>query len=529
MNSIERSPRTDRAEQAINALGVYLWEATPSLDRLRIDDKARELLGIPGEGATTISALDHLAHLEDGPGVFEAIEAATSDGRDFVVRRRFTMADGSVRWWEIRGEVFSSGSETERVLAGWMRDVHDEQMRVLRVANLDRELLHRHRLETLEGCVDEVAHEFKNVLQIIRGYLSFAKKGLPVGAGPANDIEQALVATNRAAEVANQLLITAKCEDCDRDVCDVNDLLADMAQLLQPILGAEIEVAVAVAVDSVAVTGLEASIRQMLVNLCLNARDAMPRGGRILLRAERFTTVSYRDDIGRGLEPGEYARVFVTDNGCGMSSDQLEKLFEPYFTTKRTQDGTGLGLSVVRQLAESAGGGVSVHSEEGVGTTFTLFLPLQVLNDDEAAVLLPEEQGDLLLLGSSAANLIDPLTAAGWHVHTPDPNRRPDGSSRATHAYRAVLIAGQYDQRLKEIVAELAPGAPVARVEGFDPESVLVDISGSDIGATLSQPIDTTRLMTMPSPLATAREKHSDGAAVGPGLPPTASLMEVVS
>jgi CheY-like chemotaxis protein len=223
-----------------------------------------------------------------------------------------------------------------------------------------------------------IAHEFNNLLQAIRGYMSFALDDLTPGTQTYDDVQQAIVTTDRAADLSRQLLGYSRQNYAsgENEVRDLGVVLQQLHGLLRPTIGEQIDLRIECAPQRFELHGDVAGLSEALLNLCLNARDAMPAGGVLALRAEEFTVASEHAELLPELAPGPYVRLFVTDTGVGMEPALARRIFEPFFSTKGVGQGTGLGLSIVRRLIERLRGRIDVTSQLGGGTCFTLYLPL---------------------------------------------------------------------------------------------------------------------------------------------------------
>lgn len=246
------------------------------------------------------------------------------------------------------------------------------------------------KMEAVGQLTGGVAHDFNNLLTVIIGNLGIAKRGV-VEARAERALDNAMVGAERAAQLTQRLLAFSRRQPLNPRVIDVNKLITSISDLLTRTLGENVEL------ETISGAGLwkaevdASELESTLLNLALNARDAMPEGGKLTIE----TSNAYLDDEycrqHDGLLPGQYILIAVTDNGAGMSTETIERAFEPFFTTKEAGKGTGLGLSQVYGFMKQSGGHVKIYSEAGVGTTIKLYLPRR--DGDETGILLDVQPG----------------------------------------------------------------------------------------------------------------------------------------
>jgi len=249
--------------------------------------------------------------------------------------------------------------------------------RTAALAEKDEQLRQKQKLESIGALAGGVAHEFNNLLQAIRGYSQFAMEALDPDDQPHQDLQQVVTATDRAATLTRQLLNFSRREAFSKTTVDVNDLVDEAIELIQPVIGERIETEINLAQNVGSVLADRTMLQQALMNLCINARDAMPTGGKLSIRTDTVTVSEMYAEVHPDVRPGTYARIIITDTGCGMPSEIKQRIFEPFFTTKEVGKGTGLGLAMVYGVVTEHDGAVHVYSELGQGTTFRIYMPLQ--------------------------------------------------------------------------------------------------------------------------------------------------------
>jgi PAS domain S-box-containing protein len=247
------------------------------------------------------------------------------------------------------------------------RDVSMRKALEKRVHNLSQ-------LEAVARVAAGVAHDVNNVLTIVNTYTSFVAQG-PLTTEQAHDLDVARDAAGRGAALVSQLLGLGQSQSSDLVVVELADVARGIDEMLRRTLGRDVELALNLPAAPLPVKAGTGQLDQVLLNLCLNARDAMPRGGRIAISV-RNSAVSPGHALSAELAPGPYAVISVRDSGTGMDPETLARIFEPFFTTKRRGEGTGLGLLIVREIVKQLHGAIRVTSTLGEGTEFQVFLPI---------------------------------------------------------------------------------------------------------------------------------------------------------
>ena len=360
----------------LSADGKFLYNSEASLLRI-LGYQAGDLLG------QDAFAMIHREDVSYVRGVFERIllqPGGTIQGVSYRCRRR----DGSWRWLEATGANLLDAPEVRAVVVNY-RDVTDrrtveealeQELRMRR--RLQAELQQAQKMEAVGRLAGGVAHDFNNLLTVINGHTELMLAREP--AGPNHDAaRQIQQAAMRAARLTRQLLAFGRRQALAPQVVDLNFAVVNMGEMLRRVIGED------VVLESVAAPGLwpvradPGQIEQVVLNLALNARDAMPNGGRLLFETANATLDEEYARQAPEVTPGEYALLAVTDTGVGMDAATKARIFEPFFTTKQAGEGcaggSGLGLATAYGIIKQSGGHISVYSEPGHGTTFRIYLP----------------------------------------------------------------------------------------------------------------------------------------------------------
>jgi PAS domain S-box-containing protein len=275
---------------------------------------------------------------------------------------RWLHPDGCVVWCERRTKQFFDERGSLVAIEGIIRDVSERVTQEERRRSLEEQLRQSQKLEALGQLAGGIAHDFNNLLLAMRGYGDLALRRLERGDHAVqDDIGEMLEATDRAAALTNQLLAFARRQQLNPEVLDLCEVLENMDRLLRLLIGEQVDLVTLHGDEPVLVKADRGQLEQVITNLGVNARDAMPGGGRL--------------EIEVASDGAGHAVLSVTDTGCGIDDETAARLFEPFFTTKGDK-GTGLGLATVHGIVSQSGGRISVSSELGAGTTFRIFLPL---------------------------------------------------------------------------------------------------------------------------------------------------------
>jgi len=240
---------------------------------------------------------------------------------------------------------------------------------------LSRQFQQAQKMEAVGQLAGGVAHDFNNMLSVILGYAELALEQVDPSSSLHHELQQIHDAGKRSANVTRQLLAFARKQNVAPEVLDLNETVEDMLKMLRRLVGEDIKLTWTSETDLWSVKIDPSQVDQILANLCVNARDAITGVGQIIVETNNCSVDAEYCDAHSGFKPGEYVKISVSDNGCGMDKLTLGHIFEPFFTTKAVGEGTGLGLASVYGAVKQNGGFENVYSEPGQGTTFTIYLP----------------------------------------------------------------------------------------------------------------------------------------------------------
>ena len=301
---------------------------------------------------------------------------------------------------EFPAEISLSSIETEEgtLATAAVRDI-SERAGSERERALQRQLDRARRLESVGQLAGGIAHDFNNILGVILNYAEFVADDLDPDSEAQKDVEEIRRAAERAAALTRQLLIFSRREVVKPEVLYLRSVIGDLENLLQRALGERIELCTRFGDERIPIEIDPGQLEQVLVNLAVNARDAMPEGGRLVIEVEATELDEGYAYMHPDARPGSYVRLKVSDTGIGMDTETLERVFEPFFTTK--EEGTGLGLATVYGIVTGAGGRIDAYSEPGVGTTMKIHLPVSGKRPERGrtdVAVAPRGRGEVILV-----------------------------------------------------------------------------------------------------------------------------------
>jgi PAS domain S-box-containing protein len=386
-----------RARLATEAAEIGTWDYDPASGELRWDARCKQLFGLSPEASVTYedSFLAGL-HPDDRQRADEAVQRAIDPqglGRYDIEYRTVGIEDGELRWIAATGRAFHNADRGMRFV-GTVIDITERKATEERLKQLNERLEEQveaeigkrtaaedalrqaQKMEAVGQLTGGIAHDFNNLLAGISGSLEVIGKRL--SQGRTDDIERfisgAQTSAQRAAALTQRLLAFSRRQTLDPKPTDVNRLVFGMEDLIRRTVGPAIKVEVVGAAGLWPTKVDTAQLESALLNLAINARDAMPSGGKLTIETAN-KWLDNRAGSERDLSPGQYISVCVTDTGTGIAKDIADRIFDPFFTTKPIGQGTGLGLSMIHGFVRQSGGQVRVYSEPGHGTTMCLYLP----------------------------------------------------------------------------------------------------------------------------------------------------------
>jgi two-component system, cell cycle sensor histidine kinase and response regulator CckA len=281
--------------------------------------------------------------------------------------RRVRTRDGRTIWVSITAAPIRDTSGRVSRIIGVSTDITER-------VRLEEQFLHAQKMDAVGRLASGVAHDFNNLLTVITAHTDLLAEHMVAGSQEAADLAEIAAAARRATALTRQLLTFGRQQSATRERVELNVVLRDLLNMLRRLIGANIEIEMCLAEDTPVVLADIGQLEQVITNLVVNARDAMPRGGQLVV-STGSRIVTQQLAVASRMKPGRFATLSVRDSGTGISPDIRARLFEPFFSTKPAGKGTGLGLATVHTIVQGMDGFIEIDSEEGKGSTFTVHLP----------------------------------------------------------------------------------------------------------------------------------------------------------
>lgn len=354
-----------REDMVLRALPLAFFSAKPEKDSLRIEWASEGVEKLCGYRSDEFMDARDLwfsrIHPEDKERVLAEV-ACLRETKTINTEYRWQAAGGDYRWF-----LASANRPNGRVLGLWL-DISEKK-------TLELQFREAQKMEAVGRLAGGVAHDFNNLLTAITGYAEFLLGSLPPEDERRGDAAEIKKAAEAAASLTRQLLAFSRRQIFRLKVLDCNAVIHDTQKMLKRLIGENITLALDLAKEECRVKADPGQLEQIIMNLVVNARDAMPRGGGVTIKTEHVELDGKYARMHMEVRPGPHVMISVTDTGSGIPPEAMAHIFEPFFTTKETGKGTGLGLSTVYGIVKQSGGNIYVYSEPGMGTTFKIYLP----------------------------------------------------------------------------------------------------------------------------------------------------------
>ncbi|MEW6159684.1 MAG: PAS domain S-box protein [Verrucomicrobiota bacterium] len=379
--ALQKSQESLLRAQSVGRVGS--WEVDLGQKTLTWSPETFRIFGrSPENHSPSIDGFYQAIPTADREMVRQAVAAAIEEKTPYSIDHRVLRPDGSERHVHEQAEIVCDGEGKPVRIIGTVQDVTERKQ-------LEEQLRHSQKMEAVGQLAGGIAHDFNNILTVIRGYTDLVLLHSRLPLETRNQVEQIAHSAERASKLTRQLLAFSRRQFMQFTTLDLNELLRNLTSMLQRLLGEHIRLELNLESPLPAIRADAGMIEQVLVNLAVNSRDAMPRWGRLLIQTSvQDVTADYCRAHAEAL-PGRFLRLDVIDTGCGMDAETLQHLFEPFYTTKGVGKGTGLGLSTVYGIVKQHNGWIQVHSKLDAGTAFRIFFPLTAQSAPAAQPVLP--------------------------------------------------------------------------------------------------------------------------------------------
>jgi len=481
LEAVEELLRNERRyRRLLESTNTVPWELDVESGRFTyMGPQIETLLGYPPGSWKDLETWAERVHPEDREATLSFCRERTRRGEDHDIEYRMLTREGAVRW--IQDVITVSEDPDGRTrLVGFMRDVTEAREAEQEKRKLREQLFQAQKMESVGRLAAGVAHDFNNYLSSITGYSQLARMFDLPRETLDSYLEMIEAAGDKCALLTQKLLAFSRKQVLEMRVVDMNRLLENLLKLLERVIGEDIVCELHPAPALRLIRADPVQIDQVMMNLAVNARDAMPEGGRLIIETANVD-IDEAYAAGRArVRPGPHIVVSVTDTGQGMSPEVQSRIFDPFFSTKERDKGTGLGLSTVQGIVEQHSGWVNVYSEKGRGTTFKLYFPATSQTEaEDDALRAPEElrRGSERILvvddNPSVRRLIlDTLGPLGYELTEAENGREALAACEAAEGGPDLLITdvvmpGMNGRELAEEVRRRHPGCAVLFMSGF--------------------------------------------------------------
>jgi PAS domain S-box-containing protein len=448
----------------------------------------------------------------------EQLDKIGTDAAPEVHTARHRTKDGTELEVEVNGRAVELGGRRVRLVS--IRDVTERK-------RLEEQFRQAQKMEAVGRLAGGVAHDFNNVLNVILGYVELTLRTMEEGDRRRRNLLEIRKAGDHAASLTRQLLAFGRGQVLQPRVLDLNAVVVDMDRMLRRMIGEDVELVTALCADLGHVKADPSQIDQVILNLAVNARDAMPGGGKLTIETADVELDGHGQPV---LPAGRYVMLAVTDTGCGMPKNVQEHIFEPFFTTKEKDKGTGLGLATVYGIVKQSGGGIAVYSEVDAGSTFKIYLPRVEASADAApaGAHVAEAAGGsetvLLVEDDPAVRALtfEVLTESGYQVLAASGG--PEAITLVeSHPARIdllltdVVMPRMNGRELARRLHEIRPGLATLYMSGYAPGAIVhqgVLEPGLAFIAKPLRPADLTRKVREVLDAHAARPAHAQNATV---------------
>jgi PAS domain S-box-containing protein len=435
--------------QEIARMGSWEWDLIEN--RVTWSEETRRLYGHkPGDAVLSMEKCLERIHPEDLQRVNRVMAESLRTREPFVCDHRVKLSDGTVRIMQGRGELLINVEGRPVRMFGIVQDITEARRAEEALRISEDQLRQSQKMEAVGRLAGGIAHDFNNLLTVMGGYCTLSLRQLDEDHPLQRNIGEIQKAADRAASLTGQLLAFSRKQVLQPRILKLNEVVRGMEKMLRRLIGEDIELCTVFDAGLGNVKADPGQIEQVILNLVVNARDAMPRGGKLTISIANTTVDQSSSFRNRTLEPGEYLLLAISDDGMGMSTEIKSHLFEPFFTTKGLGKGTGLGLATCYGIICQSGGDIRVYSEPDQGTTFRIYLP----RTDAAPELAPAGDSNQLPPGDEKILVVedDPAVRRLAVIILRDLGYKVQESCNAFEALEMIRRHASFDLVLTDVI-----------------------------------------------------------------------------
>lgn len=463
----------ERLKLATTAAHLGIWDWNLQSNALIWNDRVFEIYGVSKTNSSVTKKIwEEAIHEDDRSEAVGRLNSALKSDDFYETEYRIVRPDDSVRSIKSFCAIIRENGSAIRVI-GVVMDVTDRRM-------MEQQIRHTQKMDAVGRLAGGIAHDFNNKLTVILGYSELMKMlECTIESRCDSYLDEIIKAANHSQEITRKLLAFSRDESLESCRMDINHMLTEMERTLGRLIGEQIDILFERVDGLWPVRMNPTEYDQIIMNLVVNARDAMPDGGRIVISTGNETVEDYISNTGMNSVPGDYAVTSLRDSGCGISREIIERIFDPFFTTKPTGKGTGLGLSTVYGIVSRSRGFITVDSEPGKGSTFKIYLPrLNDLAEDSSPIEEMEEiKGDGIILLVEDEEAVRYMTqlfleSIGYRVIVAESAGQAvslceDGELTIDCVLSDVIMPEMNGKQLQEKVNVIRPGLPFIFMSGY--------------------------------------------------------------
>lgn len=512
---IEERTKLLKQAQHIAQIGNWVWYVEEN--SLYWSDEVYQICGVElGDFILTYEGFLNIVHPKDVAMVKQGIEEAFKNNTNYKAEHRIILPNGEVRW--VREEAIPElDRDGKRIkMTGILQDITNQKNDIKEKEKLEGELQQMQKMESLGQLTGGIAHDFNNMLAIILGYNELAQV---VANSTDNEqlkkyLEQIEISSRRASELIGQMLAFSRIDDATKkENISLISVLSEIGFMLKPLLSSSIVLNVLNTDKDFIITADTAMLNQVIVNLCLNAKDAMPdKQGQIDIEVSHVTLNNINCSSCFNPIAGEFIQISIKDDGSGMSKEALQRIFEPFFTTKEVGEGTGMGLAMVHGIMHKHQGHLIVESEVDLGSTFKLLFP--ILRGEQKSTLIKNDvlqrgdvsgcEGNILIVDDEVAVslfLKEYLEDKGYKATVINDSREALEYFIENHKNIDLVISdytmpGLTGFQLAQYMLTHDPDIPIILCSGFSEDISKDKVLSANIKAYIEKPINTDLLIT---------------------------------